>query len=133
MRVLDEVADAFRTARRHEGRAVRSSVRIPEQFEYPITAPRWARVERHLGCPLPQLGYGQGHWWLPDGLETVWDLAAHVERGRPDWEPPLERTVEAWHEAQIFAGVRAVLMDAGSLDSADVVRSARLGADLGLE
>jgi hypothetical protein len=75
----------------------------------------------------------QGRWFLPDGFEAVWNLVDHACYYHPDWEPPAARTVEAWREAQIFAGVRIVLVEAGSLDPAEVVREARLTRDLGLE
>src|SRR5688572_3433615 len=113
MRVLDELADAFRSARRHEGRAVRSSVRIHEQFEYPVTAARWAAVERHLGCPAAATVLRAGP------LVATGRVGNGVGSGRDrraESEPPAERTVEACKEAQIFAGVQAVLVDAGSLE-----------------
>lgn len=134
MRVLDELADAFHAGRGERvPRPVVTSVGLEEQFGYPVTAARWAAVERRLGCPLPQLAFDQGHWWLPQGFDTVWDLAAHVARSRPDWEAPREQTPAAWREAQVFAGVRAVLVDAGNVEPVEVVRPARLMADLRLE
>lgn len=133
MRVLDEIADAFHTARhRREPRPILSSIRLDDQFGYPITDARWRAVERRLGCPLPPLEFDQGHWWLPPGLETVWDLATYVEHLRPDWEPAA-RTTAAWRDAQVFAGVREVLVMAGNLDESTVVREARLRADLLME
>ena len=63
----------------------------------------------------------------------MWDLAAHVGRCRPDWEPPGAATPAAWRDARVFAGVRAVLIESGNLDPADVTRPARLMADLWLE
>jgi hypothetical protein len=134
MRVLDELADAFHAARnRSLPRPVVSSIGLEDQFECPVTANRWAAAELGLGCQLPPLNFNQGHWWLPNGLVTIWDLAAHIARCRPDWEPPAVFTPAAWWDAQLFAGVREVLVVVGNLDLDDVVRTARLRADLRLE
>jgi hypothetical protein len=134
MRVLDEVAEAVQLARGGRlPRLVRAGERLDDLIGAAFTADRWAAAERHLGCPLPPVEFVQGHWFLPDGFETVWDVADHVARHRPDWEPPAERSAAAWREAQVFTGVREVLVDAGNLDPAEVTRPARLGRDLGLE
>src|SRR5262245_7921214 len=123
MRVLDELADAFHAGRGSAvPRPIVASDRLEEQFGYPLTAARWGAVDCRLGCPLPALAFDQGHWWLPAGLATVWDLAGHVARCRPDWEPPSSATSDAWREAQVFAGVRAVLVEAGNLDLEGVTR-----------
>lgn len=42
----------------------------------------------------------------------------------------MEVTVAAWQEAQVFAGVREVLVDVGNVDPSEVVRTARLRRDL---
>jgi hypothetical protein len=134
VRVLDEVADAVQAGR--GGRVFRpvvTAVGIADQFGFPVTGPRWAAMERRLGCPLPPLDYDQGHWWLPPGLATVWDLVDHVARCRPELEPPAARTAAAWREAQVFAGVRETLVDALNIGPADVTRRARLRADLGAD
>ncbi len=133
MRVLDEVADAIHSARGGGTRPVLSAVGLEEQFARPLTAREWDAIQRHLACALPPLEFAQGHWFLPDGFATVWDLVDHVAGHRPEWEPPRERTEAAWQNAQVFVGVRVSLADAGSLDKKDVVRSARLKRDLGLE
>jgi hypothetical protein len=134
MRVLDELADAIHVACGWSlPRSVQSSVELTAQFGYRITPVRWAVVQRCLGCPLPSLTFDQGHWWLPLEFTTVWDLAAQVARCRPEWEPPAATTPAAWREAQVFAGVRHVLIEAGNLNREAVVRKARLMADLKLE
>ena len=134
MRVLDEVAEAVQLARGgRRPRPVRAGERLDELIGAAATADRWAAAARHLGCPLPPVAFVQGHWFLPDDFETVWDVADHVARHRPDWEPPAERTAAAWREAQVFAGVREVLADAGNLEPTEVTRGARIRTDLGLE
>jgi hypothetical protein len=134
MRVLDEVAEAIHVARgRRLPRPVLSSDQLGDSLGTAVTGERWAAAAKQLGCPLPPVTFDQGHWLLPDGLETVWDLVEHVARCRPDWEPPAARTPAAWREAQVFAGVREVVADAGNLDPAEVTRGARLQKDLGLE
>lgn len=131
MRVLDEVAYAICSVR---GRFIPllSEFDLQELLELLPTPERWAELEHFLGCSLPPLDFVQGHWFLPDGFETLWDLVDHVSLVRPDWDPPAEYTVVAWRNAQIFAGVRRCLADAGSLDEKDIFRESRLKADLGL-
>jgi hypothetical protein len=134
MRVLDELADAFQAARgRGQRRDVISSDRLEDQLGGPINAAEWVAMEHHLRVHLPPLDFDQGHWWLPSGLATVWDLASYIATQRPDWESPSEHSGGVWREAQVFAGVRSVLTEAGNLDREQVTRRARLGADLGLE
>lgn len=134
MRVLDEVAEAVQLARGGRlPRPVREAVRLDECVGAAVTGARWAAAARHLGCPLPPVSFDQGHWFLPDEFPTVWELADHVARHRPDWEPPAARTAAAWREAQVFAGVREVLAEAGNLDPAEITRSARLRKDLHME
>jgi hypothetical protein len=133
MRVLDEVADAIQAARGAAPHPVLSSFNLEGQFGRPIAPKQWAAIQSSLACSLPPLEFVQGHWLLPGGFETIWDLVAHASRAHPGWEPPAERTVDAWRNAQVFAGVRTVLADAGALDKRQVVREARLKRDLGLE
>ncbi|VTR99980.1 unnamed protein product [Gemmata massiliana] len=131
MRVLDEVAAAVHAAR-YCFRPVHTATGLEEQFAAPITPRQWTAIQRRLACDIPPLEFEQGHWFLPDGFVTVWDLVDHVARYHPEWELPSERTKSAWREAQIFVGVRVCIAGAGSLDEKDVVRSARLVKDLGL-
>jgi hypothetical protein len=131
MRVLDEVADAVRIARGGYAHPVTSSIVLEELFGGSPTPRQWAAMQKHLGCPLVE--FDQGHWFpLRDDFLTVWELVAYVAEYRPDWEPPREPTTAAWRNAQIFAGVRAVLVDAGNLDPEQVVREARFVRDLNL-
>src|SRR5262249_46339110 len=133
MRVLDEVAEAIHLARGERcPRPVRAGERLEDLIGGAVTDRRWAAAARHLGCPLPHVRFGQGPWFLPGGFETVWDVVDHVSRHRPDWEPPAVRSTAAWREAQVFAGVRSVLVDAGNLEPGAVNRGARLRVDLGL-
>jgi hypothetical protein len=134
MRVLDELANAFQAARENRlPRPILSSVRLEDQLGPFLRPVGWNAVQRYLGCLLPPLEFDQGHWWLPAGLVTIWDLAEYVARSRPEWEPPLVTSPAAWLEAQVFAGVRDVLAYAGNIDPEEISRPARLGADLGLE
>jgi acyl carrier protein len=135
MRVLDEMADAFHRIRVRGGcgrREVISSDRLEDQFGSPVAPEHWASLERRLDCLLPPLEFDQGPGWLPRGLITVWDLAAYISAHGPFWAAPRELTTSAWREAQIFAGVREVLVEAGNLDPEQITRPARLVADLDL-
>jgi hypothetical protein len=86
VRVLDEVAEAVQLARGGRlPRPVRAGERLDDLIGAVVTGERWAAAERHLGCPLPPVAFVQGHWFLPDEFETVWDVADHVARHRPDW------------------------------------------------
>ena len=129
MRVLDEVAEAIRRARGFRLRSVIASFELEQQFDYPITAREWAMIERHLACPLPPVEFTQGHWFLPDGFETIWDLVDHAAHWHPGWSPPTDRTEAAWREAQIFAGVKLTLVEALAVEPVAVTREARF-ADL---
>jgi hypothetical protein len=132
MRVLDEVAEAIRRARGCRQQPVLTPFALEEQFDYPLTTREWAVIQQHLRCPLPPLEFTQGHWFLPDGFATIWDLVDHAARWHPEWEFPVVRTEEAWREAQIFAGVKIEIMGALAVESMAVTRRARLKADLGL-
>jgi hypothetical protein len=131
MRVLDEVAEAIRTAR-GLSHPVLTTFGLEELFEPPITPEQWGAMQQSLACSLPPLEFVQGHWFLPAGFATIWDLVDLAARVHPEWEVPATRTAAAWREAQIFAGVRFVVAKAGALDLEQVVREARLKADLGL-
>lgn len=97
-----------------------------------MTRAQWAAMEWHLDCPVPLWEFDQGHWFRTDAIVTVWDVVDHGACCHPDWELPAERTPAAWRAAQVFAGVRAVFVEAMNLDPNDVVRQARLGPDLGM-
>ncbi len=131
MRVLDEVATALRIAGGRSPRDMVVMFGLEDQFARPITARAWAAMERHLECTLPALAYAYGHGFLPDRLETLWDLVDYVARCHPEWEQPTARTPAAWRSARIFAAVRVCLADAVSLDEKDIVRESRLKRDLG--
>jgi hypothetical protein len=134
MRILDEVADAVQIAHKRRPRPVLLSVKLEDQFDgLAVMAANWQRMERHLACTLPPLEFDQGHWWLPDGLVTIWDLCKCVASQHVDWEQPDEKTSAAWKNAQIFARVRHTLVEVGNLYPEQVVREARLQRDLRLE
>ena len=131
MRVLDEVAEAVHLARGWLPQPIVSSTRLEDQFPRPVTRARWQAACDHLGTRLPPVVLDQGHWFLPDEIETIWDMVDLVARHRPGWEPPAERTVAAWRDAQVFIGVRGVLVDTLNAYPKEVVRKARLRTDLG--
>ena len=134
MRVLDEVAEAIRRARGWRQRGpVLAPFGLEQQFAGPITAREWSVIQQHLACDLPPVEFTQGHWFLPDGFATIWDLVDVAARGNPDWEPPVVRTEAAWREAQIFAKVRVTLVEALSVRPEEVTREARLMRDLGMD
>lgn len=133
MRVLDEVAIAIRRARGSGRRPILTPFGLEQQADSPFTPREWAVIQKHLACDVPPLQFAQGHWFLPDGFATIWDLVDCAARFRPDWETPAERTEAAWREAQIFAGVKIELVDALSIDAKLVTRKARLKRDLGAE
>jgi hypothetical protein len=134
-RVLDELAEAFHRGRGGPvPRVVVTSTALADQFGGPVTPARWVALRRRLWCLLPPLeGSAKTGWSVPAECATVWDLADHVAADRPEWQPPAERTARAWREAQIFIGVRAVLVEAGNLDPEKIERPARLTDDLRLE
>lgn len=133
MRVLDEVATAIRLARGSGRLPILTPFGLEWQADQPLTPREWSVIQKHLGCDLPPLEFVQGHWFLPDGFATIWDLADCVACAHPEWESPAERTEGAWREAQIFAGVRIVLVEALNVDFHQVTRGARLKRDLGAE
>jgi len=132
MCALDEVAGAIQYAR-ERGRRPVLSFGLEEQFDGPLTPRQWARIQRSLGFTLPPLEFHQGHWFLPDGFATIWDLVELAACCHPGWEQPTERTEATWREAQIFAGVRSVLVVALFVAPKEVVREARLKRDLGMD
>jgi hypothetical protein len=133
MRVLDEVAEAIRRAEERTPRPIVSAFGLREQFERLPVPWHWVAIQRYLACPLPLQEFVPGEGYRPVGFYTIWDLVDHVDRFRPDWVRPLKRTEAAWQDAQIFAGVRVSVAEAGGLDLEIVVRGARLMHDLGSE
>ena len=129
MRALDEVAEAINRARSKAPRPVISTFGLQEQFGRTLTPRDWAVIKKYLACELPPLQFSQGHWFLPDGLATIWDLTDRAADAHPDWDPPTERTEAAWREAQIFVGVRETVAEASGADPQDVTRESRF-ADL---
>jgi hypothetical protein len=134
-RVLDELAEALAAVEEMRGpRRVVSYVELWQQFRLPITPSRWAALARELACPLPPLvRRSDGLWAFPRGWTTVWDVAGHLAATCPRWEPPRHREAVDWQEAQVFVGVRACLVEALNVAPEQVVRPARLMADLGAE
>jgi hypothetical protein len=132
MRVLDEVAAAINLARAVCPRPVVSTFGLDDQFTYTLDPQGWAAIQRHLGCKLPPLVFAQGHWLLPEGFVTIWDLVEVAADAHPDWDPPEARTVAAWRNAQVFAGVKESLVEALNVEPSAVKREARLMRDLGM-
>jgi hypothetical protein len=130
MQLLDEVADAVRVARGGRTHPIRLAVGLEDLFGGPLTSRQWKMLADHLACPLAE--FDQGHYFPIGNFATVWDLVDHVARHRPDWELPAERTPAAWKNAQIFAGVRAVLTADFAIPAGAITRTSRLGPDLGL-
>jgi hypothetical protein len=123
MRVLDEVAAAINLARYLP---LVSEVGLEELFRGPLAPKQWATIQHHLDCGLPPLVFVHGHWFLPDGFETIWDLADYVADAHPDWDPPEEYSVAEWRNAQIFVRVRVTLVECYSVQPEDVTRDTRL-------
>ncbi len=129
MRVLDELAAAFHALGGKWGqRHVQSSLDLSAQFS--LSPDAWRRLGKAVGCVLPPLVRHDEQWVFPDGWSSVHQLALYVAQRR-DWLPPADYSVAEWREAQVFAGVRDVLMEALNVDREQVVRKARLMADLG--
>jgi hypothetical protein len=133
MRVLDEVAEAIRRAGGRSPRPLLKEFGLREQFEHPITPKQWIAIQQYLACPLPLLEFVEGFGFRPIGFATIWDLVDHATRWHPEWEPSTDRTEAAWREAQIFAGVRIVLVEALNVEPKAVTRQARIKADLGAD
>jgi hypothetical protein len=133
--VLDDLAEALHAAQGSPlPRRIAASVELRQQFGLPITPSRWAALTQQLRCSLPPLERrSDGLWWFPRGWTTVWDVAGHLAERCANCELPLHRSAEEWRNAQVFAGVRACLMTALNVPAEEVVRAARLGADLGAE
>jgi hypothetical protein len=131
-RVLDELAEALSAIQGGPSRRIAASVELRQQFGLPITPSCWRALEQQLNCPLPPLQRRtDGLWSYPRGWRTVWDLADYLAERRQGWQPPRGRTESDWREAQVFVGVRACLVEALNVDREEVVRTARLMADLG--
>jgi hypothetical protein len=132
---LDELAEALHATNGSPcPRRVTASVELRQQFGLPITPTRWQALEQQLSIPLPPLERQPGRLWaFPNGWTTILDLAGYLAEQRPAGRVPAGCTPADWQEAQVFAGVRACLVESGNLDAEEVVRSARLMADLGLE
>jgi hypothetical protein len=133
-RVLDELAEALVAVEETRGpRRIVASVELWRQFRLPITPSRWA-LWQALPSPLPALERRtDGLWAFPNGWTTVWNVARHLAAACPSWELPGCMEATAWQEAQVFVGVRDCLVEALNVDPEQVVRSARLMADLGAE
>jgi hypothetical protein len=125
MRVLDEVADAIRIARERTPQPVLSTFSLLEQFGGAITPRHWSVIQRHLGCDFPPLEFVQGHWFLPAGFATIWDLVEHATLAHPEWEPPQDCTVAAWRNAQVFAGVRCIAAGFLGVEAEEIIRETR--------
>ena len=134
--VLDELADASPQHPRFSisPRIVVTSLQLRDQFAPPLTPRLWQEIGSKLACILPPLKrLPQGRWTLPNRCQTVGALGNIVVRQHSDWVLPSQLRETTWREAQVFAGVRATLIEALNVDPEEVVRTARLQADLGAE
>jgi hypothetical protein len=61
------------------------------------------------------------------------ELSKIILRQHSEWVLPSPLQEATWREAQVFAGVRAVLVDALNVDPEEAVRTATLQGDLGAE
>ena len=130
MNCLDEIAAAVHRVRRDVTWHIRNSVDVGNLLA-PLTRSRWIEFQRALGIRLRDLEDGPGGPRVPALTDSIWDIATamqHQLRGNID---PVSRTLEDWHEAQAFAGVRAILAESAALDPQNVHRDQRL-IDLGL-
>jgi hypothetical protein len=130
MQVLDELARVFHVIRGGRPLQVTNSVSLETQFGGAMNPVKWKELQRLLGCRLPPLECGQDRWRPPLGWSTIWDLAEYLVALGPGRELPAQRTPAFWREAQVFGGVRSVLMDAGNFSPKEAVRSARVVSDL---
>jgi hypothetical protein len=130
MQVLDELARVFHVVRGGRPLQIMNSVSLGDQFGGPMNPVQWKQLQRLLGCRLPPLECGREGWCPPLGWTTIWDLAEYLIALGPGREPPAQRSPAAWREAQVFCGVRSVLVETGNHSPDKVVRSARLVPDL---
>ncbi len=126
MRALDEVAAAIQFARPCRPVPILSSVQLDEQFLGPLALPQWQAVQQWLECPLPALEFAGGHWFLPEGFTTIWDVVDVALVAHRDWLPPDLGTVAEWRNAQIFAALRQCLARAAGVKPSTVNRTTRL-------
>jgi hypothetical protein len=131
---LDEVAAALHVVRgRPSSRRIVNSVKLALQFASDFGAKDWRRLERELDVVLPPLEARKAVLDFPSKWETVFDVADYLAAKRLEFEPPPERTLAAWRNAQIFAGVRDALEDATGLRPQMIHREASFVKDLGFE
>jgi hypothetical protein len=124
---LDEVAAALHQVRgQPRPRPIVNSIKLRLQFPGDFTAKDWPRLERELDCLLPALENGE----LRRAWETVFDLAAYLATKRVELDPPRERTLAAWRNSQVFAGVRDCMVEQLALQPYEVFREARFVEDL---
>ena len=89
----------------------------------------WQVVNRELGKPTTEvsddLPFRPGY--------TVADLAVaiHPDVGVQQWT--YDRITDAWRSAQVFVGVRKVLVECLGVDDLQITRSARLVQELGAD
>jgi hypothetical protein len=99
-----------------------NSIKLAQQLPGDFTLQDWQRLECELNCLLP----------AQSDFETVFDLADYVATQREDLEPPLDRSLAAWRNAQIFAGVRDCLAYAAGVEAHLIYREASF-VELGLD
>jgi hypothetical protein len=140
--LLDNLAAAFQRLRGGTCTII-NSLDLSRQLFTPITPRRWQKLSHFLACPLPPLDTTPAHWlwssekWqFPNHWRSVADLAQHLAHqyaGRTAVSNSIQINLETWRDAQIFAGVREVLVDCLGADDYEVRRESRLREDLGAE
>lgn len=124
---LDTLAAALHQVRgRPRPRRIVNSIKLRVQFPGDFTHRDWQRLQDELDVLLPPLeGMMFPHCW-----ETVFDLADFVASKRPELSPPQERTLTAWRNAQVFAGVRDCIVEQLNFKPEEVWREASFVKDL---
>lgn len=146
-RLLDDVAHAIHQTRvqlnradqkgfafikpRVKRRIVRSLL-LEDQFEPAFCERYWRYLWGNLSCPLPSFPrVGSEHRFasrfsIQDVVDHVVDVGLLGNRVAID-----SVTVQQWVNAQVFAGVQQVTIDACGVDREEVFRSAHFVNDLG--
>lgn len=124
---LDTLAAALHQVRgRPRPRRIVNSIKLCVQFPGDFTERDWQRLQDELDVLLPPLEA----MTFPHRWETVFDLADFVASKRPELSPPTERTLTAWRNAQVFAGVRDCIVEQLNFKPEEVWREASFVKDL---
>ncbi len=126
-RALDTLAAALHQVRgRPRPRRIVNSIKLRVQFPGDFTNHDWLRLQEELDVLLPPLEA----MTFPHAWETVFDLADFVASKRTELSSPMERTLTAWRNAQVFAGVRDCIVEQLNFKPEEVWREASFVKDL---